>query len=196
MTAKLNVHFSMKPSSQCVRCNCGNIECRGAISTPHRDLHIHYKTIELLHEAELDFSPLQSYGIILHNQNYIEPVNRGPKVFGLKCTACHQTVYIFTCHSKFAIGFPKSMVWSISDDNDKPSGSSEDLIPQIPSVLRPFIFAATTKTSLSRTCSWDADEIEPIDIDDDFMFSRARCESLVGSYEERPMLSQGSFYFE
>ncbi|EAY14105.1 hypothetical protein TVAG_351530 [Trichomonas vaginalis G3] len=183
----------MKSCSHCVRCQCGNIECRDISKEAPEILHIHRKTIELLHENALNFSSLQACGIIVHNQNFIEPVNRGPKVFGLRCSSCKQTFYIFTCRSKFAIGFPKSLPILPSDSTELPSGFGDELIPQIPLILKPFIFAIPTKVSLQHSLSWEDDEIEPVDIDDDFMFSSMNNGTIVGSYEERPMMDHESY---
>ena len=61
----------------------------------------------------------------------------------------------------------------------------------IPIILRPFIFICPLSSAAVgdlNSSALEDDEIEPIDIDEEYMFSPTKIDCFVGSYEDRPMI--------
>ena len=183
----------MKHSAcSCVACQCGNIECKNIQLKKRQELFISQQTVEKLRQfKKLNFSPISPKSFIIHNQNAIKTHQCGVKAFGIECTICKEIFYFFTSHSTFSIGFSNDCRSSSNDDDNQNSKESSELpIPQIPIILRPFIFIHSSNQKIAPNLSNASDEFEldPIELDEDYMFSPTKIECIVGSYEDRPML--------
>lgn len=173
----------MKRSHLCVSCSCGNIECTRIEQRNPKELFISSKALSELKEEKLSFSMIFPKSMIIHNQNIINVTHHSGMTYAFYCSKCKETFYIFPSHSKFSVGFPETA--QLIHKEKIINGESETPNKQIPIILRPFIHVVPTKQQPN---DLEFDEIDPVDIDDEYMFSPTKNECIIGSYEDRPML--------
>ena len=178
-----------------VCCNCGNIECENITIKQKDNFIFSQKTLEHLNiKGNLLSSNLRPKSFVIHNQNQVQMHSYNSRIYGIECNKCKQTFFFFSGHSTINIAFSEDCPMVHKEFVTNYFNENSDLPKfHIPILLRSFIYISPEVNTDIDSNDLINDEIDPIDIDDDYMFSSTKIDCFVGSYEDRPM-SLGSEY--